>query len=372
LNQPPNRLVATLFEEIQKKIVPACFHFAHKNRSEGNSVFESHVISASNWRNQMKKAIFTVLTTILLLVQMPQQSAAQFDLGNVLRGGVQRGAQQIQGEIRGAVRGVVQDLRHGGPQHQILPYPPPHLVQPQPIRPQPMPPGVIRPIEPPICSTPIVTYPVINNPIQTQVVPQSASRPQTQTTQPAKPETETRLENLPTVFGGQEVAIDGEGFGVQGGSVRIKIGPMILLAKTTTWSDTSVEAVIPEMPLLEPAEALIAVINAEKQVVQQFAILLTPSPDESASNHQATAPQLPTVQMGTELELSGNELGSEPGKVELLIGDSKLAATVVRWTDDEVTIRIPDLPLAESMQGTIQLILADGNPVSEVPVIFTK
>lgn len=329
----------------------------------------------------MKKAIFTVLTTSLLLVQMPQQSAAQFDLGNVLRGGVQRGAQQIQGEIRGAVRGAVQDWRQGGPQHQILPYPPPHFVQPQPgfsprpqpiLRPQPLPPVVIRPTEPPICSTPIVTYPVINNQLPTQVVPQSASRPQTRTTQPAKPETETRLENLPMVFGGQEVAIDGEGFGVQGGSVRVKIGPMILLAKTTTWSDTSVEAVIPEMPLLEPTEALIAVINAEKQVVQQFAVLLTPSPEKSASNHQATAPQLPTVQMGTELELSGNELGSEPGKAELLIGDSKLAATVIKWTDAEVTIRIPDLPLAESMQGTIQLILADGNPVSEIPVMFTK
>ena len=355
----------------------------------------------------MKKLTLTSLAISLLWVQLPQSAWGQFDLGNALRNEFHRGAQQIQGELRGAVRGAVQEWRQGGPQHQILPYPPPQnshpivrplpgplprpgiipqpnpIVTPQPIiRPLPWPPQTTLPVNPPICASSPQAHPVVISTAHSPVRPQSQlqtrpqqqlpSQPQSQPRPQPQPKTEARTENLPTVFGGQEVAIDGKGFGDQVGSVRIKIGPLILLANTTAWSDTSVDAVIPEMPLLEPTEALVAVLDSKKRVVQQFAIRFTPAPDETASNNQTTAPQLPTVQMGTELELSGNKLGSDPGQAELLIGNSKLAATVVKWVDDEVTIRIPDLPLAESMAGTIQLILADGNPVSEIRVLFTQ
>lgn len=349
----------------------------------------------------MKKITLSCLAISLLWLQLPQSAWGQFDLGNAFRNEIHRGAQQIQGELRGAVRGAVREWRQGGPNYQTLPYPPPQhshpiasppghgfhpgvvppgfnpqpnpIVNPQPvIRPQPWPPQSTISVNPPSCATTPQAFPMITSTTQSTAPSQTRHQSQPQTQQQRQPQTETRTENLPTVFGGQEVVIDGEGFGDQAGSVRIKIGSMILMAKTTTWSDTTVEAVIPEMPLLEPTEALIAVISSEKEVIQQFAIQLTPAPEETASSQQADGSQLPTVQMGTELELTGDKLGSEPGEANLIIGDSQLAASVIKWSDDEVTIRIPDLPLAESMQGTIQLTLADGNPVSEIPVMFTK
>ena len=365
----------------------------------------------------MKILTFTLIVIGLLIAGAPSPATGQINLGNVLRGGVQRGAQQIRGEIQGAIGGQLPRFNdHGGgfqgnpgfidhgrwlngtgPQPQPQPYPRPQpqpFPQPQPIiRPQPYPPGVIRTIDPPICQSQIQSLPVTNHqtfypsqPRTQQPVPHSTQgqRPaqqQTTSNQAANSAsgTETRAENLPTVFAGQEVAIDGEGFGKEPGSVRVKVGGMILLAETTSWSNTSVDAVIPNLPLMEPTDALIAVINSEKQVVQQLAIRLAAAEKNPADNAASETAQaetegadLPVVQMGMELELAGNELGTEPGKVQLNIGDSKLEAAVIKWSDDEATIRIPDLPLAESMRGTIQLILANGQPVSEIPVMFAK
>ncbi len=363
----------------------------------------------------MKILTFTLIAIGLLLVVPPPSASGQINLGNVLRGGVQRGAQQIRGEIQGAIGGQLPRFNdHGGwqqgnpgfidhgkwlngtgpqPQPRPQPFPQP-FPQPQPIiNPQPYPPVVIRPIDPPICQSPIQVRPVNNHQTfyPSQPLTQQPAQPATQGQRPAQQQTtsnqsanpasgtETRPENLPTVFTGQQVAIDGEGFGKDPGSVRVKVGGMILLAKTTSWSDTSVDAVIPNLPLVEPTDALIAVINSKKQVVQQLAIRLAVAEDnpvDSAASEtaqaEADAADLPVVQMGMELELAGSELGTEPGKVQVNIGDSKLEASVVKWSDDEATIRIPDLPLAESMPGTIQLILANGQPVSEIPVMFAK
>jgi len=379
----------------------------------------------------MKILTFTLIVVGLLIVSRPSSASGQINLGNVLRDGVQRGAQQIRGEIRNNVQGIANDWTQGqGPGYRVLPpprqnfspgifygqpqypnpyqppsvtlpYPPPAQTLPYPnppvsqpiIRPLPQRGIVVRPVDPPICQSPIQVLPVTNHqtfypsqprtqqPAQHSTQGQRPAQQQTTSNQAANPAsgTETRAENLPTVITGQEVAIDGEGFGNQLGSVRVKVGGMILLAETTSWSDTSVDAVIPNLPLVEPTDALIAVINSEKQVVQQLAIRLAAAEKNPADNAASETAQaetegadLPVVQMGMELELAGNELGTEPGKVQLNIGDSKLEAAVIKWSDDEATIRIPDLPLAQSMRGTIQLILANGQPVSEIPVMFAK
>jgi len=326
----------------------------------------------------MKTTQIVLVAASLLLINAPQVWG-QFDLGNALRGEFRRGAQQIQGEIRGAVQGAVQDWRHAGPpQHQILPYPPmpsPRpIVRPQPIlRPHPRPPQVVQPVETIICPTPPMSTRIVTHPSQ----PRSNPRPPVE--QRPDPTTGTESESLPTLMGGQEVAIDGAGFGNQPGSVRIKIGQMILIAETVSWSDTTVDAIIPELPLVEPTEAMIAVIDSKKQVVQQLAIRLAPTPEGGANDGQSTGdqeraidPDLPVVQLGTELELAGTELGDKPGTVQLTIGDSKLNAAIVSWEDSEVTIQLPKLALADATPGSIQLMLADGRPVSDIPVVFTK
>ncbi len=323
----------------------------------------------------MKTTQIVAFAASLLLINA-SQVWGQFDLGNVFRNEIRRGAQQIQGEIRGAVRGASQEWRHSGPQHQILPYPPqPSLqpiVRPQPIlRPQPWRPEIGRPVETIICPTPQIPTRTITH----------RSEPQSKPLPPAgrQPQPEAESGPLPRVMGGQEVAIDGEGFGNQTGSVRIKIGQMILIAQTVSWSDTTVDAIIPQLPLVETTEAMIAVINSEKQVVQQLAVLLAPAPEGRSTNNDSTSaqgaasePQLPVVQMGSELDLAGTQLGDKRGSVLLTIGDSKMNASIVSWGDSEVTIRLPKLALADATPGSIQLKLADGQSVSDIPVLFRK
>jgi hypothetical protein len=62
---------------------------------------------------------------------------------------------------------------------------------------------------------------------------------------------------------------------------------------------------------------------------------------------------LPQVTMGAQLSLAGDTFGKTPGQVWLRIGPVLLPAKVNEWTETEVRMTLPDVPLITSTKATI-------------------
>jgi len=344
-------------------------------------------------------SVLTGLATTGWAVAEP--AAAQSNFGRMIQDRVQQGVQQFENHVQGSFG----PGRFPPPQQPPItnfPYPPRYQPGPGNLPPNHNPypgnpyPGNPYPGNPypsnPGCTIMPVPYRLPNrgvNPVgQAQPKSQPATQPAAPTGSPESPSAtdsatdpqKNGSENkLPEVRSGQEVAIDGVGFGERSGRVLVKIGEILLSAETTSWSDETIDAVIPSLPLVEPTEALIAVLDAEQNVVQRLPVRLVPSPSDGSAAGQSDGGRassveasLPSVQLGTEVDLAGTELGAQAGAVQVVIGDSKMAATVVSWTETEATIKLPQFALAEPVSGAIQLFHADGGLVSEVQVLFRR
>lgn len=92
---------------------------------------------------------------------------------------------------------------------------------------------------------------------------------------PPEPQIEVPVD-LPQVESGQEVTIDGQQFGFQPGSVAVRVGGLVLQAEVTGWSNTEVRAIIPNLPLGDSAEALVAILDASGQIADQLDVIMVP------------------------------------------------------------------------------------------------
>lgn len=327
----------------------------------------------------------------MALMTVGSTAYAQFDFGDVIRNEFRQGAQQFQGQIQGQIRDAIQQgiqqgqpfiPGHSGGQHQILPYPPIH--QPQPIIHPPIvvqppvivhPPGVVQPCPEDSCPTP-VPHPggpgVIITPHPTPVI-----TPAPPTGQPTQPPTQPAPEPapLPIVQSGQTVSIDGSGFGEDRGTVFLKIGETILASKVIQWTDTVVDVQLPDLPLVDSVDCLIAVLDAQDSIVEKLDITLAPREEEAVGEElveDVPAEPLPQVEMGTQLELAGEAMGDQAGKIELKLGELTLQSTVVSWSDTEVTVQLPTMGLTQPVDGLVRIIQADGEVNSEIAVQFTS
>ena len=84
-------------------------------------------------------------------------------------------------------------------------------------------------------------------------------------------------EQLPQVTPGQQVSIEGSQLGLQPGVVSVSVAGLQLQAQIISWTETKVDAVIPQLPLSAAATAQVAVVNAQGQVADQLDVLLVPA-----------------------------------------------------------------------------------------------
>lgn len=96
-------------------------------------------------------------------------------------------------------------------------------------------------------------------------------------TQPEVTETAAEEEvELPVVYLGQEVAIDGE-FGANQGSVELHIGQLVLTAQIIEWSNEQTTVQIPELNLEQPTAGAIVISSSEGELVEQVEVALHPA-----------------------------------------------------------------------------------------------
>lgn len=79
-------------------------------------------------------------------------------------------------------------------------------------------------------------------------------------------------------------------------------------------------------------------------------------------------PELPVVLSGQFIALDGSGFGVEPGAIFVTIDKLVLHAEVREWSDTVVTLRIPQLPLADSTPGQIVVVSADEEVVERLAV----
>lgn len=303
---------------------------------------------------------FVPLVVLAVSVSVADQSNAwgQIDLGNILRNEIQRGSQEIQREIRGVIREAQEEWRNPGPPQRVLPYPSP--VLPSPII------GPIAPIKERV-------------PPEAVVVPNKPTRPSVVVSTPrdmpgnTNPENAMSPENLlPEVMAGQLISLDGPGFGDEPGAVYLIIGELVLYAELVEWNDLEVAAVAPTLPMINAVPAVVAVMTADQEVVQRIDVQLVPLSEDTAEEDlsEGDNSQLPTVELGNELTLEGDDLGIEPGTVRLTLEESTYLANVLKWSSNEVTVKLPSLSITEPQAGAIKLFDSDGRMLSELDVIF--
>jgi hypothetical protein len=302
-----------------------------------------------------------VVLVATLLVATAPQAWGQIDLGGFLRNEFRRGAQEIEGEIRGVIREATQEWRRPGP--PVLPSPIPRQPEIYPPLPEILPPGEV-----------IITPPA---PIVRRVIV-------AETVEPSKEmETETTdsEEMLPEVAVGQMVSLDGPGFGEEPGAVYLIIGELVLYADLVEWTDEQVAAALPALPMINAVPAVVAVMTAEQVVAQQIGVQLVPATDDEESEETAGAEeemdedmeqQPPVVELGSELDLQGEAMGETPGTVRMTLDTTTYLATIKKWTDSEVSIKLPNLPVREPQAGSLKLFDAQGKQLSELEVIFVN
>ncbi len=84
---------------------------------------------------------------------------------------------------------------------------------------------------------------------------------------------------LPRVAVGQEVTLDAANIGAQQGQVQIELSGLTLNATVKTWSTTQTTAVLPTIGIQNPVKALVKILTANGQVVEQVEVMLTPGTD---------------------------------------------------------------------------------------------
>jgi hypothetical protein len=79
------------------------------------------------------------------------------------------------------------------------------------------------------------------------------------------------------------------------------------------------------------------------------------------------AASLTKVPVGATITLHGKDFGMENGRVGVATGDLMLAAAVTNWSNEAVTLTVPQLALAAPAKAKFVVFRADGSVASEVP-----
>ena len=82
-------------------------------------------------------------------------------------------------------------------------------------------------------------------------------------------------------------------------------------------------------------------------------------------------PQLPSVPAGSTLSLPGNFLGPVAGHVFLVLNEVKLAAQIVSWSPNGVTITLPPMAVKRPTPARLDVVLPHGQTISNVKILLT-
>ena len=83
---------------------------------------------------------------------------------------------------------------------------------------------------------------------------------------------------------------------------------------------------------------------------------------------EAIPAPLPQVQAGSTIELAAEQMGVEPGRAILELGELTLPITVQQWNGTSTVITMPAIGLAQARPATIHLLRADGQTISSLPI----
>ncbi|TWT57639.1 hypothetical protein KOR42_10010 [Thalassoglobus neptunius] len=174
---------------------------------------------------------------------------------------------------------------------------------------------------------------------------------------------------LTDVYSGQEIALEGAGFGATPGSIVLRIGGMSLGTQVTRWEDAIATAQLPTLPVTEPVQAELVVMSPTGDVLNTLGVRYAASsptaPDASAP---ATTPDSVVVNPGQAISIDG-QIGAQQGTVLLVIGGMKLQANVENWTTEQTTAVLPSIQISEPVNGVIQILTADQTVADEIAVV---
>jgi hypothetical protein len=124
-----------------------------------------------------------------------------------------------------------------------------------------------------------------------------------------------------------------------------------------------------QSPLVIGQQVALPVINRDGSLTASPAppaTLIGSAPTAQVSVETETS--LPTIPMGSVLNLEGQDFGAEAGTVRLRISGLILPVEVISWQGSAAKVRMPSLELAEAVDGEIEVLRADGTLASKSAV----
>ncbi len=164
-------------------------------------------------------------------------------------------------------------------------------------------------------------------------------------------------ENQVVTFGGKEL-------GEQAGQIQLKYGEIALTPELKDWKNDRFTMIVPEMGLQAAAEFEMFVINVNGEVKNALRVQIVPG--EPAADAMPDA----SVMEGDMASLGG-QLGEQPGKIELRIGELRLAMEIKEWTAEFCKFMVPTLGLSEPVAARMVLTNAAGKEVQALDVSIT-
>lgn len=79
---------------------------------------------------------------------------------------------------------------------------------------------------------------------------------------------------------------------------------------------------------------------------------------------------LPEVRAGSTYSLSATGLGKEPGHVVIQVNELYLNTTVDKWSNDEATVTLPLVGMAQPQRAALLMLDAEGQVVESIDVMF--
>jgi hypothetical protein len=96
---------------------------------------------------------------------------------------------------------------------------------------------------------------------------------------------------------------------------------------------------------------------------------VNPSPEGGVpASSLPSSDRLWRIPVGATLTLQSADLGTERGRLLLLVDKLALDATIQAWSPTQTTATLPSLGIAEPLRALLVLVRADGRPASSVQV----
>jgi hypothetical protein len=89
----------------------------------------------------------------------------------------------------------------------------------------------------------------------------------------------------------------------------------------------------------------------------------TPVSDESAN--------LTVVPAGATIKVDAQNLGGQPGRVSIVVGNLAFPGVVSNWSDNAVNITLPPVEVTAPVRATIVVRRPDGSVANETPFQLT-